>query len=195
VQLGEALSVLRGRYFDDLRAAFLELVQELLPELNAVCCEFRPGWDTQLSLAEAMERVRESEIARGFTQTGPQRADIRLSVDGHAAADTLSRGQQKLMACALKLAQGQRFADAAGGARSCLYLIDDLPAELDVGHLALVCGRLAAMRAQVFITTIDPTPVLRAWPAGPGVIGMFHVEHGTVTASPPDAALSEADST
>jgi DNA replication and repair protein RecF len=110
---------------------------------------------------------------------GPQRADIVVTVDGHSAADTLSRGQQKLAVCALKLAQGYALGRLAP-AMSCTYLIDDLPSELDAWHTRLVCEQLDAMGAQVFITCIERDAMADMWPGHAHTPGLFHVEHGCV---------------
>ena len=98
--------------------------------------------------------------------------------DGHLAAETLSRGQQKLVICGLKLAQGQLMTQLGRG--SCTYLIDDLPSELDHHHSGLVCELLAGMEAQVFITCIDQEEIRSVWPQE-RELTMFHVEHGNVS--------------
>ena len=45
--------------------------------------------------------------------------------------DLLSRGQLKLLMCALRLAQGEYFTRQSG--QQCLYLLDDFASELDAG--------------------------------------------------------------
>lgn len=185
VLAGEALTRYRDVYFERLLPALRDAVQTFLPEFAGVLeCTFRRGWDPEQPLGEAMEYHRGTDEARGFTQVGPQRADLRLRVGNHAAADVLSRGQQKLLACALRLAQGHLFGElTADSGVSVIYLIDDLPAELDADHLALVCSRLAGMRAQVFITAIQPELVLSVWPSEHReMIRMFHVERGMISA-------------
>lgn len=179
---GEELKRLRAHYFDRMLPVFNEVIQQLLPEVPDLSCALRHGWDADAELAEALAQLQESDIGRGFTQVGPHRADVRFSVGRHPAAETLSRGQQKTMACALKLCQGRLLVEACHGRRHCVYLIDDLPAELDPFHLHIVCKTLAQMGAQVFITAIDPQPVLEAWSSRPEDIGMFHVEHGVISA-------------
>ena len=99
-------------------------------------------------------------------------------VSGHLAAETLSRGQQKLVVCALKLAQGQLMSEAGG--KQCTYLVDDLPSELDEHHNRQVCGMLASMDSQVFITCVDSDDIHNVWP-GDIKPAMFHEEHGVVT--------------
>jgi DNA replication and repair protein RecF len=97
--------------------------------------------------------------------------------NGHLASETLSRGQQKLVVCGLKLAQGQLMGQA--GNRQCTYLIDDLPSELDRQHGELVCQQLASMGAQVFISCVRRSDIESAWPGG-SQMALFHVEQGEI---------------
>ena len=65
---------------------------------------------------------------------------------------------------------------------ACVYLVDDLPAELDARHCALVCESLEELQAQVFITCVAKSDLEGLWPAG-----VAHVEHGGVhSAAIPD---------
>jgi DNA replication and repair protein RecF len=130
-----------------------------------------------MSYLDALFHGRSTDLEHGYTHSGPQRADIRVMVGGHLAAETLSRGQQKLVICALKLAQGQLMTQLGRG--QCTYLIDDLPSELDDHHSRLVCELLAGMESQVFITCIDREEIRSMWPPA-GELTMFHVEHGIV---------------
>ena len=174
---GTNITSFRKTYIEKLAPRFYELMSLLLPTMSGLELRFRQGWDKKLSFEEALEQSRDADVDQGYTHIGPQRADIRVTVDGHLAADTLSRGQQKLVICALKLAQGQLLAEL--GSIDCTYLVDDLPSELDQEHGRLVCDQLAKMKAQVFITCIAQQDIDRLWPR-PGELKMFHVEHGIV---------------
>ena len=176
-QAGTAINELRSAYFQILSTKFKDIMSSLAPSLPMLELRFVQGWDRQLSYSEALEQGRPADMEQGFTHCGPQRADIRVLSAGVSAAETLSRGQQKLVVCGLKLAQGQLMSQVGRG--HCTYLIDDLPSELDRGHGQQVCHALAAMDAQVFITCIDQNEVRAAWPdANP--LTVFHVEHGSV---------------
>lgn len=50
-----------------------------------------------------------------YTAHGPHKADFRIRADGAPVEDTLSRGQLKLLMCALRLAQGSSSPVKAGG--------------------------------------------------------------------------------
>lgn len=177
VAAGSAINDYRRAYFDQLVLRFRDVVARLLPSLNDIELRYRQGWDRQLDLGAALANSLAADSDQGYTHIGPQRADIRVLTRGHLAAETLSRGQQKLVVCALKLAQGQLMTESGRG--SCVYLIDDLPSELDEHHNRLVCEFLTGIGAQVFITCVDQRDIVEVWP--PDVaLAMFHVEQGVV---------------
>jgi DNA replication and repair protein RecF len=178
---GTAISDYRQRYFGLLLPYFTDIVSRLVPSLSGLELRYRLGWDKQLSYREALENSLAVDSERGYTHVGPQRADIRVLIEGRLASDTLSRGQQKLVVCALKLAQGQLMTENGRG--TCTYLIDDLPSELDLEHSRLVCQQLAHMKAQVFITCVDKNDISTLWPNDVDPVAMFHVEHGAVKPS------------
>lgn len=175
---GKAISEYRKTYFDVLLPRFREILERLAPSLAGLDLRYQQGWDRQLSYEEALQAGTEVDIERGYTHVGPQRGDIRVLIDGRLAAETLSRGQQKLVVCGLKLAQGQLMSEQGKG--RCTYLVDDLPSELDADHSRKVCEMLASMDAQVFISCVDREDIDSVWPQDRGGIAMFHVEHGSV---------------
>lgn len=174
---GTAINEYRKRYFDALSARFREINSRLAPTLGALELRFQQGWDRQLSYLDALQQGLDADLEQGYTHIGPQRADLRVMFKGNLAADTLSRGQQKLVVCGLKLAQGQLITQLGRG--TCTYLIDDLPSELDRDHSLLICELLASMEAQVFITCIDPNEISSVWPENQE-LALFHVEQGIV---------------
>ncbi|GED22653.1 DNA replication/repair protein RecF [Halomonas halmophila] len=173
-----------GARMDDLRHAwldaFLPVFQETLEGLISLPdlqLRYARGWDRKRELAEVLEQGRETDQQMGFTQQGPQRADLSIRLGRRPAVEILSRGQQKLVVSALKLAQGRLLERLTG--RSCVYLIDDLPAELDDGRKRIFCEWLMHMRCQAFITSVDPGALMEQWdPNTP--VSMFHVKHSEV---------------
>jgi DNA replication and repair protein RecF len=176
---GTRITEQRLAYFQQLTPCFNKIILELAPGLEDIELHFRQGWDRRLPYAEALQQGLPVDLEQGYTHSGPQRADIRVTTGGHSAAETLSRGQQKLVVCALKLAQGHLMASHGRG--ECAYLIDDLPSELDERHSRLVCEQLASMEAQVFITCVKQEEIRAVWPDSRD-LAMFHVEQGAVTA-------------
>ncbi|MBP7949873.1 MAG: DNA replication and repair protein RecF [Verrucomicrobiales bacterium] len=103
--------------------------------------------------AAALRRMRESELRRRVTLTGPHRDELLLELNGRPAAPFASEGQQRTLALALKLAQATLLQTARGAAP--LLLLDDIFGELDPLRRnallsALPCG------AQRLITTTHP---------------------------------------
>jgi len=176
-QTGTIINEYRKEYFRMLSPCFKEIMSKLAPSLDALELRYQQGWDRHLSYNEALQQGLSTDLDQGYTHSGPQRADIRVMSGRQLAAETLSRGQQKLVVCGLKLAQGQLMAQQGRG--TCTYLIDDLPSELDYIHSMLVCEQLASMEAQVFITCIDHHDIRSVWPEN-NELAMFHVEQGTV---------------
>lgn len=159
---------------------FHELLQEFL-SIDGIKLSYFRGWDKDSNYAEALESGIERDRQQGFTRIGSHRADLRISVNGQNAADILSRGQQKLLVCALKIAQGCVFTKITG--RKCVYLVDDLPAELDEKHRQLLAKWLNTMQTQVFISGVEREALTSTWEKESVVeLKVFHVEQGKVTA-------------
>lgn len=170
---GEQMDTLRQNWFSEFLPVFEETLARLLP-LPGLTLRYARGWDKQKSLIEVLQSSRETDQQMGFTQQGPQRADLRIRLNKQPAVEVLSRGQQKLVVSALKLAQGRLLESTAR--RHCVYLIDDLPAELDEQHRQRFCKLLEEMQCQAFITSVDPAALNGMWqPETP--LGMFHVKH------------------
>ncbi len=175
----DQLDLMRGQYLEMLKPHLLQKLQAFsdLPELSL---EYRRGWRADSSLIDLLAAGRQRDRELGYTQVGPHRATLELKVDGYFAADVLSRGQKKLVVASLKLAQGACLAEATG--RSGVYLVDDLPAELDFEHRKTFSRLLAGLGSQVFITSVDADMVkgsilMDFWPQQ-DEIRWFHVEQG-----------------
>ncbi|MCA1773458.1 MAG: DNA replication/repair protein RecF [Halomonas sp.] len=170
---GGKMDALRRAWFTEFLPVFEETLERLLP-LPGLTLHYARGWDKKRTLADVLEGSRQTDQQMGFTQQGPQRADLRIKLNKQPAIEVLSRGQQKLVVSALKLAQGRLLESASQ--RRCIYLIDDLPAELDEHHRLLFCQLLEDMRCQVFITSVEPQALRQTWQAHTRV-NMFHVKH------------------
>lgn len=170
---GEQMDTLRRAWFGGFLPVFEETLKALLP-LPGLSLHYARGWDKERSLGEVLHDSRLTDQQMGFTQQGPQRADLRIKINKQPAVEVLSRGQQKLVVSALKLAQG-RFLERTAQ-RHCIYLIDDLPAELDEHNRYQFCGLIEDMQCQAFITSVEPSALRNAWRADTPV-DMFHVKH------------------
>ncbi|MFM1895674.1 MAG: hypothetical protein RLZZ385_748 [Pseudomonadota bacterium] len=166
----------RSVYFEAFQQVLAEVLREIAPESPAILSYFR-GWDPGLDLTTVLSGNLDSDRRYGLTQAGPHRADIQIRVGKLNAAEVLSRGQQKMLVSAMKIAQAILLARSTS--RTCVFLIDDLPAELDEKNRATVCRYLARLDSQVFITCVDERSLQHCWDAGIA-IRKFHVEHGKI---------------
>ena len=166
----------RQAYIQRLKPEFTAVLAELI-QLDGLTLSYYRGWDRERDLREVLADSLPRDLQLGHTQAGPQRADLRIRIGNHNAADILSRGQQKLVVCALRIAQGRLVNQVKRG--QCVYLIDDLPSELDEGHRLALCRLLEALECQVFITCVERETLQAAWRPETEV-SVFHVEHGHI---------------
>ena len=88
----------RRAYIQALKPVFETTLKALL-DLDGLTLSYYRGWDKDRPLVDVLASSLERDRAMGHTQSGPQRADLRLKVGSHNAAEVLSRGQQKLVVC------------------------------------------------------------------------------------------------
>ncbi len=169
--LGEKISEARRGVVEQLQPYWREVLAGLDCPVGEL--QYFRGWGAQHSLAEALEASRAGDELRGLTHMGPHRADVLIRVGGRPAREVLSRGQQKLMAVALTLAQ-LRLLKAVSGTTPTL-LLDDPAAELDSEHLGHFVCQIAPLGCQLVITSLHPET-----PAFGAPDRVFHVEQGRV---------------
>jgi len=154
-----------------------------LESLKGIEIDYYRGWNSEQDYDQVLAHSLDRDKRLGSTHYGIHRADLRITIDGKLAAEVLSRGQQKLLVCALKIAQGQVFNDLKR--RKPLYLIDDLPAELDREHRQILVNWLHSLDTQVYISGVELSALETPWRDKPNVkLKMFHVEQGRVIEQP-----------
>ncbi|MDX1443653.1 MAG: DNA replication/repair protein RecF, partial [Gammaproteobacteria bacterium] len=149
---GEELHELRQAYFQSLQELCAEYLQAALPEIP-IELSYRRGWAQDESYRDSIEKSHDRDREFGNTRPGPHRADIRITSEGIPATERVSRGQQKMLAGALWLAQVKMFGEGTG--RRSLLLVDDLAAELDGDRLARFLELLGRQQVQQVLTAID----------------------------------------
>ena len=120
-------------------------------------CRTSSDMEATQRVAVAYERelsaARSQDAARGVTTVGPHRDDLELQLNGRPIARYGSRGQQRLAVVAIKLGERDVAHHALG--RAPLLLLDDVLAELDVGHRAALLNTAHEAGGQLFVTSTD----------------------------------------
>ncbi|VAX13249.1 DNA recombination and repair protein RecF [hydrothermal vent metagenome] len=182
IQLWDDRVIVEGEKITDLRRAYLD---KLKPHINDYCLallglkvevDYRAGWLNALDFADALKSSLELDQQYGYTRMGPHRADLIFKNENNRVQDYFSRGQQKLLVCALRLAQVKQLIEETK--RDALILIDDLAAELDERHREKLIATAFETGAQVFMTSTQ-LALLKLTPMPEYKV--FHVEHGHVT--------------
>ena len=172
----EEIDIYRKQYIEKLIPIFEKILFQLLG-LDDISLSYYRGWDKDTSLQIILENTLAKDIQVGHTQAGSQRADLRIKQKSYNAADVLSRGQQKLVVCALKIAQGYLINEYKKG--QVIYLIDDLASELDEQHRRALCKLLEQLECQIFITGVEKESIYHLWSKQQNIV-LFHVKQGKI---------------
>jgi DNA replication and repair protein RecF len=170
-RLGEAITDARQRLMGRLelywRAAVMRL-SGLEVELH-----YLRGWGLEQTLAEALVASRAADEVRRQTHVGPHRADVAVRLHGRPARDVLSRGQQKLVAVAMTVAQLRLLQEVMQMTPT--LLLDDPAAELDGERLQVFIDEVASLRCQLVVTSLHSGSRLFGTPES-----TFHMDAGRV---------------
>jgi DNA replication and repair protein RecF len=153
VEKAESLNYYRKMYCEDLSCVFKYFWKKFAENLDEIECDFFCGWNTEIGLLNELVESTNLDLKLGYTRFGPHRMDLKFNVKDNSAFQVLSQGQQKIMSYALTLAQGKLLRDKKD--ISCIYLIDDLPAELDSFRIKAVLDELIKIDSQVILTAIN----------------------------------------
>ena len=169
-----AIEKLRLNYLDSIQQIATRLADELFPD-HDIQLSYRRGWPSDIEYEDYLSANLSKDREKGFTQSGPHRADIKILVDKQPAQSTISRGQQKKLVTLLKIAQLTLFSQ--NSMNKCVLLYDDLPAELDSVNQNMIMLILSKLNIQLFVTAIDTQQIdCQYWQKHK----VFHVEHGQI---------------
>jgi len=166
-----AITEIKANYLSDLSSEVRQIIQGF-SELELV---YQQGWPESQLFEDCLLASLDSDYKTGFTKHGPHRSDIKITLSGVPAKDLVSRGQQKYLASALKVAQVILFTKKTG--RNPVLLVDDIFSELDKMSAKHILGVILETGCQLFLTAIDHHPA-REILSDVDSMKMFHVEHG-----------------
>lgn len=168
--IGEEIHIQREKYLTHLFSTLKTFFLQTLPDID-VSIEYFRGWSVSDDLHSSLVKSFARDLQFGYTTVGPHRADIIIQVDHVPAHDALSRGQLKMLLYALKLAQGNFLKISAN--KPCIYLLDDITAELDEAYQQKIVCALDQLNSQLFVTGLDQNKLKLLFPNDST---LFHVE-------------------
>lgn len=173
VHQGEIVDACRRAHVADLGARLPESAHRVLGGAD-VDLSYHPGWTGDDGFGAALAAGLARDQKAGFTQFGPHRADLRMTLASGSVRDWVSRGQQKVLTAALLLAQARLIRDRRNVVP--VLLVDDLVAELGEQYRNALGKEVQDLGLQSFLTFLDPALV----PKSLKPAAMFHVEQGCV---------------
>ena len=176
VSYAQQLSELRQHYINSFNPVLKGIIERFLPDTD-VTVGYSQGWDKKSDLTQLLEKNYPRDLALGYTTAGPHKADLKLRCGAVPVADALSRGQLKLLVCALRIAQGVHLHSQVG--KQTIYLVDDLSSELDEQKREVLIEQLVETGAQLFLSIIDAKQIKQQ--TNKYHCRMCHVEQGVIT--------------
>lgn len=181
--LANQLDELRQDYFELWKTRFYNVLQQLTDSPCSI--HYFKGWDkkqTGKTLEQILEDHFSGDNQKLYTQYGAHQADILIESNDIKARQVLSRGQQKIILIALKLAQGELLD------HQCLYLFDDLVSELDDTHQKKLLNYLASQQGQYVITTVNKMDLIAQLPKEQ--VFSYAVNNGLVVTNAPEQCFT-----
>ena len=177
IEQGERVHSLRKSFIEAYLPLFVSIIDENLPFESI--CSYKHGWSPNVGFDEALANSWKRDRAFGATQVGPHRADLQIEVQDRRARHRVSRGQQKMLAAAMVIAQVRYVAGVTD--TELLLLVDDPAAELDRENRARLFTLLRDMPAQMFMTALEAADLPPAESLSDRAKS-FHIDHGKVSA-------------
>lgn len=173
LKISEEITLKRMDYLKQM-SFYVNKYLNSFPIFENVDFDLYTGWNTKYSLTDCLYNSLVNDSKRGFTSVGPHRADVVIKIKSKYAKEVLSRGQQKILATLLVLANLSCLKQKTN--ESGILLYDDINSELDLNNLNKIISLIISEDIQAFITTLNgayKNDESRA-------IKVFHVEHGEI---------------
>jgi DNA replication and repair protein RecF len=150
VEIAESLHLIREEYFK-LWLEVFEYEQNKIGIAN-ITLDYEKGWDRKKqyrNYISVLDANYEQDKYKKNTQYGPHQADIIIHQDNKKAKQHLSRGQQKVLILILKCSQTKMMPE------NCIYLFDDVKAELDQYNYEKIIEYIIELSGQKIITSLE----------------------------------------
>ncbi|MBA3689663.1 MAG: DNA replication/repair protein RecF [Chloroflexi bacterium] len=162
---------------EQVRLSYADTLKNAWPERPAASGPAPPPDELEAAYRRRISEVREKELWNGVSLVGPHRDDLRVELAGREVATHASRGQQRTIILALKLAETDLL--GADDAPTPIVLLDDVFSELDSDRSDRSLSLLLE-RGQVLVTMAD----LATLPAGRRGVTIWEVGEGRLSQAP-----------
>ena len=187
-KLSRRIESCRKECFEKFQECFQATFSEIEMNSAAIKVEYHSGWKGESHYEAQLQDVFERDRRLGYTTIGPHKAELRFMQGKTPAIERLSRGQQKLLVSALYISEARVFVEHKQSKP--VFLIDDLPSELDTKHMTILGRWLKQLESQVFVTGINSNEFTNVLDKESlEQCKMFHVEHGCVVEYSPEQAF------
>lgn len=159
-EFGEQVAKARDKLVERINERLSQLYQELSNTSDIVTVQYNTICAPETYATEMLRRLeaqKQLDLDRGFTGCGPHREDFVVFLNGHAAAQTASRGETRTILLALKVVEAELVQELRNS--SPLLLLDDVFSELDGKRRQALTRYL--QHYQTFITTTDADVVVQ----------------------------------
>ncbi|MGB9701996.1 MAG: DNA replication/repair protein RecF [Candidatus Kapaibacteriota bacterium] len=100
-----------------------------------------------------------AEVSRGMTLFGPQKDELKITLNSGLAREKGSQGQHKSLLIAIKFAELEYLAEKTNEIP--IVLLDDIFSELDDNRISLVLKKVIDRKSQTFITLTNPEIIMK----------------------------------
>ena len=168
----------RSNLFDEILTILRNNISDIFEsniDLSKLRISYYSGWKKGDSLKKSLKNGRALDIERGFTHSGPHRADFKISLDGVAAKEHLSRGEKKLLQILFTVAQLIHFKEKTES--DPIILMDDIFSELDQQNIRRLFELVRELGLQLFVTATDLIDIQQYIEKNEK---LFHVKQGSL---------------
>lgn len=139
------------RYFEEMTNG--REMPKISYETNANECDFESRDILKEKYLSLLKENRERELKYGATLFGIHKDDLKIEINSKDARFYSSQGQQRSLALAMKLAEGEISKESTG--EYPVFLLDDVLSELDENRKRYILSNIE--KRQVIITTCENT--------------------------------------
>jgi len=175
-----------SEYRKNINSELEQRVQAVIKKLPAFNNEnliqiktyFYRGWEEGKALSDVLIDHVDQDLKKGFSCSGAHRSDFQLRANNSLAKDYLSRGQKKLLAMSMCLAQAMVLRDVAN--KPTIILLDDVFSEIDEENTRAFIAELRKIDTQLFISCLHTQEWVKN--VFEKETKVFHVEQGKIEA-------------